>query len=116
MISDTGPAAVKLSGSESGFRISDIKAVGGFVAFFLVLLTSISVSAWRFASSESADVLVACRSMDYYFPEFTDAEVIALELSGELLAPPELVNQVAADLAAVRAYEPYFETIHVLPS
>ena len=45
-----------------------------------------------------------------------DAEVLALEISGELLPPPEVVEQVNADLAAIRAYDPYFETIHVLPA
>lgn len=45
-----------------------------------------------------------------------DAEVLALETSEELLPPLEIVEQVNADLAAIRTYDPYFETIHVLPT
>ncbi len=43
-----------------------------------------------------------------------DAEFLALRLSGELLAPPELVERIARDLAAVRARYPYMKTIGVL--
>ena len=46
---------------------------------------------------------------------YTDAEVLALEISGELLAPPAILTQVESDLIAIRTEYSYFETIHVFP-
>jgi len=55
-----------------------------------------------------------------YVPSSTttlsDAELLALEISGALLPPAELVDQVAADLAAIRLHNPYFTDFHVYPS
>jgi len=45
----------------------------------------------------------------------TDAEVLALEISGELLPPAGLVAQVAGDLAAIRGHDAMFERFHVFP-
>lgn len=47
---------------------------------------------------------------------YTDAEVLALEISSELLPPPDLVIQITSDLTAIRAHDPYFEAIHVMPT
>jgi hypothetical protein len=47
---------------------------------------------------------------------YTDEQILGLELSGQLLAPPEMVTQIAADLAAIRQYDGYFSSIHVFPS
>ena len=41
----------------------------------------------------------------------TDAEFVALDYSGELEAPADLVAMAGADLASIRAYDPYFEDI-----
>ena len=43
--------------------------------------------------------------------ELTDAELLALEISGELLPPEAMVAQIDQDLAAVRAANPYLESI-----
>jgi hypothetical protein len=42
-----------------------------------------------------------------------DGEFVALRLSGQLLAPPELVERVTRDLALIRARYPYMKTIGV---
>jgi hypothetical protein len=39
--------------------------------------------------------------------ECTDAELLALEVSGELLPPPTMVDQIEEDLASIYAIEPY---------
>ena len=39
--------------------------------------------------------------------ECTDAELLALEISGELLPPPAMVDQIEQDLASIYAVEPY---------
>lgn len=41
-----------------------------------------------------------------------DAEIIALELSGELLAPVELTETIATHLAAIRAVRPVLTVVH----
>lgn len=47
---------------------------------------------------------------------YTDADVLGLELSGELLAPPDVVARIEADLLSIRQFDPYFSATHVLPS
>jgi hypothetical protein len=39
-------------------------------------------------------------------PPYTDADIVALDISGTLLAPAEMVSQVAQDLTAIRAAYP----------
>lgn len=46
---------------------------------------------------------------------FSDADIIALEVSGQLLAPPTLVTQVASDLAAIRQHDAHLSVIHMRP-
>jgi hypothetical protein len=46
---------------------------------------------------------------------YSDAELLALEITGELLPPADLVEQVEADLEAVRMHNPYFAPFHVFP-
>lgn len=48
--------------------------------------------------------------------EFDDATVLALDLSGALLPPPDLVAHLDADLAAIRAIEPLVREIHARPN
>jgi len=45
----------------------------------------------------------------------TDAEALALEISGELLAPPALVSTVDTHLQAIRAVEPILEAVQAYP-
>jgi hypothetical protein len=47
---------------------------------------------------------------------FTDEAVLALEISSELLPPPDLESRIADDLAAIRALDPLFEKIHARPA
>ncbi len=42
----------------------------------------------------------------------SEAEVIALEGSGELLAPPDLVNEVEADLVVIRDAYPFLDWVY----
>jgi len=49
-------------------------------------------------------------------PPFEDEDILGLEISGELLAPPALVSQIGQDLAAIRSAFPEISDIHVLPS
>jgi len=46
---------------------------------------------------------------------FYDGELLALEVSGQLLAPTELVCRISEDLALIRAKFPYMRSIGVLP-
>jgi hypothetical protein len=46
---------------------------------------------------------------------FPDAELLALEISGELLPPVELAARVADDLAAIRQHDARFDAFHVFP-
>ena len=46
-------------------------------------------------------------------PAYGDPEILALEISGQLLAPPSLVSQVALDLAAIQVAFPEVAGIHV---
>jgi hypothetical protein len=48
--------------------------------------------------------------------QITDAELLALEFSGELLPPPTLVAQIESDLTAIRAVNPYLAYISARPS
>lgn len=43
---------------------------------------------------------------------FDDADVLALNISGQLAVPPELATEVRADLAAIRTAYPFLEAIH----
>ena len=43
--------------------------------------------------------------------EFVEAEYLALELTGALLPPQDVVQKIDADLAAIRAYDDFFELI-----
>ncbi|MCP4574097.1 MAG: hypothetical protein GY838_17185 [bacterium] len=47
--------------------------------------------------------------------EFPDELMLALEVSGELEAPPALVTQIGLDLAAIKAAYPVVADIHVFP-
>lgn len=47
--------------------------------------------------------------------DFSDAEVLALEISGALVAPADMVEQINLDLAAIRMLNPVFESIHAIP-
>lgn len=44
--------------------------------------------------------------------EYSDGEALALAISGALLAPRWMVEQVDADLAAIRAFDPRFTSFH----
>jgi len=44
-----------------------------------------------------------------------DAEILALQISGELLAPPLLYERISNELAVIRQFYPGMELIHVLP-
>lgn len=46
----------------------------------------------------------------------TDAEILALEISGEPLPPPAMVDQIEQDLASIREANPYLAQIHVMPT
>jgi hypothetical protein len=48
-------------------------------------------------------------------PPYEDEDILGLELSGELLAPPALVSQIGQDLAAIRYAFPEISDIHVFP-
>lgn len=43
---------------------------------------------------------------------FDDADVLAVRISGELAGPAELVEQIRADLAAIRAQYPFLDGVH----
>ena len=45
-------------------------------------------------------------------PAYEDQDLLGLEISGELLAPPALVAQIAQDLASIRMSYPEIEDIH----
>lgn len=47
--------------------------------------------------------------------DYRDAEILALVSSGRLLAPPDLVEHIAADLAAIRSEYPHMKTIRARP-
>lgn len=47
--------------------------------------------------------------------EVSDAEILALEISGELLPPPSLTAAIQTDLDAIRSDDRYFERIHAKP-
>jgi hypothetical protein len=49
-------------------------------------------------------------------PTYEDEDVLALEISGALLAPSTLVAQIAQDLTAIRVAFPEVADIHVSPS
>ncbi len=63
----------------------------------------------------AAAVLISCGGSARAFAA-TDARILALELSGELLPPPGLVAGIEADLLAIGQFDPYLAGIHVLPS
>ena len=46
-------------------------------------------------------------------PPYEDEDILGLEISGELLAPPSLVSQIGQDLAAIRFSYPEISDIHV---
>jgi hypothetical protein len=48
--------------------------------------------------------------------DFSDAELLALEISGELLAPPDLVAAIEQDLAAIYAVNPYLAELRARPA
>lgn len=48
-------------------------------------------------------------------PAYTEAELIALEYSGELLPPAHLTQRIEGDVAVIRAYDPYLERVHAWP-
>jgi hypothetical protein len=48
-------------------------------------------------------------------PPYEDEDILGLELSGELLAPPALVTWIGQDLAAIRYAFPEISDIHVFP-
>ena len=47
---------------------------------------------------------------------FEDEELLALEVSGQLLPPPALVAQIGQDLTAIRATYPEISDIHTFPN
>ncbi|MFH1842110.1 MAG: hypothetical protein ABIF77_02800, partial [bacterium] len=47
--------------------------------------------------------------------QFDESEYLALELSGEILPPVELVAKIAADLDAVRENDSFMRRIEVRP-
>jgi hypothetical protein len=48
-------------------------------------------------------------------PPYEDEDILGLEFSGALLAPPALVSQIGQDLAAIRYAFPEISDIHVYP-
>jgi len=45
-----------------------------------------------------------------------DAEILALDISGELLAPQDLTTLIEDDLITIRDQHPYFWTVHARPT
>jgi hypothetical protein len=76
----------------------------------------IEANAWRFACLDRAFSGPATSLP--WMPDdwFDESVVLALEISQQLVAPAELVSQVAADLRAIRAAYPGMQSIRVRPS
>ena len=47
---------------------------------------------------------------------YADADVLALEITFELVPPVEVVGRIERDLAAIRALDPLFDSIRASPS
>jgi hypothetical protein len=47
--------------------------------------------------------------------DLTSADLLALEISGEVVAPPDMVDRIAADLAKIRAADPDVAKIEARP-
>ena len=82
------------------------------LVFVLILLICFSIRCSKSTKNEPNNENTGSPPVDFTPKENEEAELIALCLSGELIAPDSLYNQILSDLAAIRAaFGDTFETI-----